>query len=116
LLFDSDAGAFLLWGGFTVADGSSIDPTMEPVTFGVGNHSVTLPAGSFVKYNNGYVYQKTVDGILLCVFIKFTSTPNTYELLAERKGGTLTDTTSPVPVTLTIDNNGGTTQMNATFD
>jgi hypothetical protein len=48
--------------------------------------------------------------------MKFTSTPDRYVLVASRKGGTLTSTTSPVPVTLTIGNVSGTKQMNATFD
>jgi hypothetical protein len=86
------------------------------VTFSVGSYSLTLPPGSVVKYKTGYVYQKRVNGIFLCVFIKFTSTPGSYVLLANRIGGTLTSTTSPVPVTLTIGANRGSTQMNAKFD
>jgi hypothetical protein len=77
---------------------------------------VTLPPGSFVKYSGGYVYQKTINNIFLCIFIKFTSTPGSYALLANRKGGTLSTTTSPVPVTLAIGNDSGTAQMNAKFD
>jgi len=61
-------------------------------------------------------YQKRVNSIFLCVFIKFTTTPGSYVLLANRIGGTLTNTTSPVPVTLTIGANRGSTQMNAKFD
>jgi hypothetical protein len=61
------------------------------------------------------VYQKTVNGIFLCVFIKFTSIPGNYQLEAVRSGGTLSTTTSPVPVTLTIGNDSGTAQMSARF-
>ena len=86
------------------------------MTFSVGSYSVTLPPATFVKYKTGYVYQKTVNHIFLCVFIKFTSTPGRYILLANRIGGTLKTTTSPVPVSLSIGDNGGTTQMNAKFD
>jgi hypothetical protein len=49
------------------------------------------------------------------VFIKFTSTPGSYALLANRIGGTLTNTSSPVPVALTIGDNSGSTQMKARF-
>jgi hypothetical protein len=47
----------------------------QPVSLTIGNYSAALPPGSFRKYSTGYVYQKTVNGIFLCVFIKFTSTP-----------------------------------------
>jgi hypothetical protein len=99
-----------------LGSGGSINPVTEPVTFSVGSYSVTLPPGSFVKYKTGYVYQKTVNHIFLCVFIKFTSTPGQYQLLANRIGGTLTSTTSPVPVTLAIGNDSGTARMNAKLD
>jgi hypothetical protein len=52
----------------------------------------------------------------LCRFIKFTNTPGRHVLLAYRNGGTLTDSAGPVPVTLTIGDNGGSTQMRAKFD
>jgi hypothetical protein len=116
LLIDPDAGVFYLSGGFKLGPGGSIDPTKEFVTFSVGSYSVTLPPGTFVKYKTGYVYQKTVNHIFLCVFIKFSNTPGSYALLANRIGGTLTSTTSPVPVTLAIGNDSGTAQMKAKFD
>jgi hypothetical protein len=52
----------------------------------------------------------------LCRFIKFTDTPGSYVLLALRNGGSLTSTTSPVPVTITVGNKSGSTQMKANFD
>jgi hypothetical protein len=116
LLIDPDPGVFYLRGGFRLSPGGSINPVTEPVTFSVGSYSVTLPPGSFVKYKTGYVYQKTVNHIFQCVFIKFTSTPGSYALLANRIGGTLTSTTSPVPVALAIGNDSGTAQMKAKFD
>jgi hypothetical protein len=116
LLIDPDAGVFYLSGGFKLGPGASINPATEPVTFSVGNYSAKLPPGSFVKYKTGYVYQRTVNHIFLCIFIKFTSTPGAYQLLANRKGGTLTNSTSPMPVILAIGNDSGTAQMNAKFD
>jgi hypothetical protein len=116
LLIDPDAGVFYLSGGFKLGPGGSINPSSEQVNFKLGTYSVTLPPGSFVKYKTGYVYQKTINHIFLCVFIKFTTTPGSYVLLANRIGGTQTSTTSPVPVTLAIGNDSGTAQMNARFD
>jgi hypothetical protein len=54
---------------------------------------------------------KTVNGIFVCIFIKFTSTPGRYVLLVNGRGVTPA-TTSLVPVTLIIGDNGGSTQMN----
>jgi hypothetical protein len=116
LTIDPDAGVFYLSGGFKLGPGGNINPVTQQVTFSVGRYSVTLPPGSFVKYKTGYVYQKTVNHIFLCVFIKFTSTPGSYALLANRFGGTLTSTTSPVPVTLAIGNDSGAAQMKAKFN
>jgi hypothetical protein len=115
LRIDPDAGVFYLSGGFRLGSGGSIDPTTQPVAFGVGDYAIRLPAGSFVETSTGYVYQKRVHGIFLCVYIKFTSTPGHYQLLANRSGGTLTDTGSPQPVALTIGVNNGATVTNATF-
>ncbi|MBV8357741.1 MAG: hypothetical protein JO189_07365, partial [Deltaproteobacteria bacterium] len=116
LKIDPDAGGFYLASGFRLGTSGSIDPKTQPVAFSVGSYAVRLPVGSFVKNSTGYVYQKRVNGIFLRIFIKFTPYPGLYQLLANRIGGTLTDTTSPVLVTLTVGNNSGSTQMNATFD
>jgi hypothetical protein len=75
---------FHLSGGFKLGSGGTIDPVTQSVAFGVGSYAIRLPAGSFGKYSSGYVYQKKVNGIFLCVFIKFTSIPGTYPLLANR--------------------------------
>jgi hypothetical protein len=116
LKIDPDAGIFVLGGRFVLGTGGTIDPASQPVAFAVGNDAVRLPAGSFVPDSVGYVYQKTINGIARYIHIKFTSAPGIYQLVALRKGGTLTTTTSPVPVTLTIGDNSGTTPMNATFN
>jgi len=102
-------------GGFALAPGENIDPVTEPVTFSVGSYALRLPVGSFVRYNTGYVYQKTVNGIFVCIFIKFASTPGRYVLLVEGRGVT-PPSTSPVAVTLIIGNNGGSTNMSATLN
>jgi hypothetical protein len=76
---------------------------------------VTVLSGSFLKQPYGYDYQKTVNGIYLHLVIHSTATPGEYILLAHRVGGTLTDPTNPLPVTLTIGNNSDTNQMNPLF-
>jgi hypothetical protein len=95
LRIDPDAGVFYLSGGFMLG-ADSIDPATQPAALSVGSYAVRLPAGSFFKVKDGYVYQKTVDGIFLCAYIKFTSTPGKYILLANRIGGTLSNTSNPV--------------------
>jgi hypothetical protein len=115
LKIDPDAGIFVLGGRFVLGTGGTIDPASQPVAFAVGNDAIRLPPGSFVPDSVGYVYQKTINGIARYIHIKFTSAPGIYQLVALRKGGTLTTTTSPVPVTLTIGDNSGGTQMNTTF-
>ena len=115
LKIDPDAGVFYLSGGFKLGSGGTIDPTTQPVAFRVGDYAIRLPVSSFVQHSTGYVYQKRINGIFLCVFIKFTDVPGTYQLLANRFGGTLNSTTGPVPVTLTIGDNSGTTQMSAKY-
>jgi hypothetical protein len=115
LQIDPDTGVFYLSGGFTLGTGGIFDPTTNSVTFSVGSYSITAPAGRFAKYEGGYVYQGTFNGIFFCVFIKFTSTPGQYVLLATATG-VVPFTTSPVPVFLFSGNSSGSSQMTATFD
>jgi hypothetical protein len=114
-LIDLNAGVFSLSGGFTLGPGGNINPHLQQVTFSVGSYAVTLPGGSFAANKTGYVYQRTVNNIFLCVYIKSTSTPGSYILLANSKGAPLSGITSPVPVALTIGDDFGTTQMKAKF-
>jgi hypothetical protein len=114
LKINPNTGLLLLNSGFNLGSGASIDARTQPVAFSIGSYAIRLPVGSFVGNGNGYVYQKTINGIFLCIFIKFTDTPGTYRLLVYRKGGTLP--TSPELVTLTIGNNSGSTLMKAKFD
>jgi hypothetical protein len=107
LTLHQGSGVFYLSGGFRLGPGGSIDPATERAAFGIGSYAIRLPPGSFVRYNTGYVYQKTVNGIFLCIYIKFTSTPGSYQLLVYGQGGTLP--TKQSPVTLTIGNDSGST-------
>jgi hypothetical protein len=49
------------------------------------------------------------------VYIRNTSTPGSYLLLANSKGAPLSGITSPVAVALTIGDDFGITQMKAKF-
>ena len=102
-------------GGFTVAGGCSIDPPRQEVLFSVGDFSVDLPAGSFFKVKTGYVSETRINGIFLCIYLKSIAPPNKYQLLVYRKGGTIDINTSPVPVSLSIDDISGSADMTATF-
>jgi hypothetical protein len=115
LLIDPDTGVFYLSGGFALGPGGSINPHTQQVTFSVGSYAMTVPGCSFIKYTRSYLYQKTVNNIFLCIYIKSTSTPGSYILLANSKGAPLSGITSPVAVALTIGDDFGTTQMKAKF-
>jgi hypothetical protein len=117
LTITSDTGVFDLSSRFKLGAGGTIDPATQPVTFGIGSYAVRLPASSFVSNGGGYLYQGTINGRFLRMSIAPTDMPGVYALLAG--GGTgqaLTGTTNPVPVTLTIGDNFGNTQINATSE
>src|SRR5262249_49951441 len=114
LAIDSATRMLHLNGRFKLGRGGRIDPAMQPVEFSVGRNALRLPVGSFVRNATGYVYQKRSGHSLLRVSIQFTNTPGSYRLLVFQQGGP--QFTSLVPVTLTIGNNSGSTQMNITFD
>jgi CSLREA domain-containing protein len=109
------AKVFLLAGGFRVGAGGSLDPTTQLAAFSLGSYAIRLPVGSFVKYPSGYVCQKTVNGIFLFIYLKFTSRAGQYQLFATGSGTKPLASTSPVPVTLIIGQNGGSALMKATF-
>jgi hypothetical protein len=69
LKIDAQASFFSLNGKFNLGSGGSIDPTTQPVAFSVGSYAIRLPVGSFTKYTTGYVYQKKVNDIFLCLYV-----------------------------------------------
>jgi hypothetical protein len=117
LTITSDTGVFHLASRFKLGAGGTIDPTTQPVAFGLDSYAVRLPAGSFVSDGTGYLYHGTNNGILLRMFIKPTDMPGIYALIA---AATLTGTTNPVPatftMTLSIGDNFGSTQINPTVN
>jgi hypothetical protein len=114
LTIDSATGVLHLNGRFNLETGGSIDPVTQPVAFSVGQNALRLPVGSFVRNDSGYVYQKRFSHSFLRVSIMFANIPGSYRLLVSQQGGL--QFTTPVPVTLTIGNNSGSTLMNAKFD
>jgi hypothetical protein len=108
-----DTGAFDLASRFKLRAGQTIDPATQSIMFGIGSYAVRLPAGSFVSNGSGYLYHGTNNGRFLRMSIQPTDMPGIYALIA---GGTVTGSTNPVPVTLTIGDNYGSTQINATIN
>jgi hypothetical protein len=117
LTITSDTGVFDLAGRFKLGAGGTIDPATQPVMFGIGSYPVRLPAGSFVSNGTGYLYHGTINGRFLRLFVKPTNMPGIYVLIAG--GGTgraLRGASNPVPVTLSIGDNYGSTEINATSE
>jgi YVTN family beta-propeller protein len=112
---------FALESRFTLSSTApGIHPHREPVTLQVGTFSITIPPGSFKKRegeneDGGFSFHGVVDGVKLDALIKRTGTLR-YAFDAEAKGADLTGTKNPVPVTLTIGDNTGTTSVKADID
>jgi hypothetical protein len=107
-------GAFELLSVYTLGQSSNgINPVAEPVTFQIGTFATTIPAGSFAGTGFGpFTFGGVVDGVNLQVRIEPTGTKR-YNLKAEARHPNLIGTVNPVPVTLTIGNNGGTVSVKA---
>jgi hypothetical protein len=105
-------GHFDIHGSFTLGSGSDgIDPLGEVVNLQVGNYSVAIPSGSFIRNRKGaYVYEGTIGGVALEVRIAPVST-NSFTFEAEGNGASLTGTPSPITVALTIWDDAGTTTV-----
>ena len=88
------------------------------MTLTVGTFSTTIPPGSF-KGSKGsaagpFKFEGTINGVALEVKIALTNTGlRQYSLQAEASSASLTGTTNPVPVTLTIGDDTSSTSINA---
>jgi hypothetical protein len=103
------ADSWKLEGTFTLGEGSNgIDWTTEPVTLQIGSYSVTLPPGSFSADGK---YGGTVNGVALKIQLTDLG-GGTYGLKAEGKGGGRVANSNPVPVSLTIGDDSGSTMAN----
>jgi hypothetical protein len=95
---------------------ASIDPVAEPVTLQVGTFTTTIPPGSFKKNKQGtFSFEGVIGGVRLEALIKPTGTPR-YVFQVTAKRASLTGTTNPVPVALTIGDDSGTTSVKADID
>jgi hypothetical protein len=108
----SNSGVFLV-SQLELGAGGTIDPATQPVAFELGSYAVRLPAGSFVSYGTGYLYEGTINGIFLSMFLTPTDIPGIYTLIAN---GNVMGTSNPLPVTLTIGDNFGSAQLNLTVN
>jgi DNA-binding CsgD family transcriptional regulator len=108
--------AFAATENFTLAANSpALSLTTQPVTLTIGALNIGLPAGSFVKDNvprtNSYVYRGKVNKVDLYVWVSPTSTPGNYLLFTLGGGYAFQNTLGTVPVSLTINNFSGSTNV-----
>ena len=124
---------FELQLSFTLGSASNgINPPVEPVTLKVGTFTTIIPPGSFkiaddqddqndqeegvgMKRFGPFRFRGVIDGVDLRVLIRPTGAKR-YALEAEARHADLTGTENPVPVTLTIGGDSGTTLVKAYID
>jgi uncharacterized repeat protein (TIGR03803 family) len=106
--------AFELFSEFTLGQKSNgIYPPAEPVTLSVGTFTTTIPAGSFKGTGFGpFYFIGPVNGVNLEALIAPTGAKR-FSFAAAVQKVSLTGTANPVPVTLTIGDDSGTTTVNA---
>jgi hypothetical protein len=109
-----NTGAFELLSEFTLGSTSNgINPPEEPVTLTVGTFTTTIPPGSFKGQGYGpFYFVGTINGVELEVGIVPTGAKR-YAFAAAAEKASLTGTTKPVTVTLTIGDDTGTTSIKA---
>lgn len=109
--------AFEADGNFMLGTGSNgINPLTEAVGLQVGTFSTTIPAGSFTQDEEGnFTFEGVISGVSLEVEIQPLG-GGSFGFLAEGTGANLSGTANPVPVTLTIGDDTGSTTVTAGFD
>jgi hypothetical protein len=94
----------------------ALKPLTEAVTLTVGTFATTIPPGSFKKDEDGsFTFEGVIGGVSLEALIKRTGTLR-YEFDAKGQAASLTGTTNPVSVMLTIGGNSGMTSVKADID
>jgi hypothetical protein len=116
---------FELESSFTLSSTApGIHPHRDQVTLQIGALSITIPPGSFKKHEGEnedehedgfFTFHGVINGVRLEALIKRTGTLR-YAFEAEARHANLAGTTNPVPVTLTIGDDSGTTTVKAEFD
>ena len=96
----------------TTSDG--INPPTEPVTLQIGEFTITIPPGSFVKPGGApeYFFVGVIDGVSLSVSLIKLGSSNDYAFGVIAKNVRLS-IVNPVTVTLTIGDDSGRTSVNA---
>jgi hypothetical protein len=111
-------GSFDLNAALTLgATCKGINPITQPVMFGVGPYSVTIPPGSLHQLINGskkgsYVYAGTIAGVALDIQI-VTLGGGKYQFKAEGSPVNFFGLSNSLTVTITIGNDTGTVSVNA---
>jgi YVTN family beta-propeller protein len=110
----SGPALFQLIGSFTLGSGgSNIDPASQPVVLQIGTFTTTVPSGSFKSVGTGaYTFSGTVGGVALNALIVSTG-GSRYAVGVSGQNASFAGTTNPVPVTLTIGNQRGSTTTQA---
>jgi hypothetical protein len=111
---ETGGNRFEIQGGFTLGPGTNgINPLTEGVVLQLGASSVSIPSGSFKRARGAsYKFEGTVGGVALEMSIAPAGT-NSYTFAAEGRGVSLAGTVNPVPVSLSIGDDAGTTTVTA---
>ena len=108
-----NAGGFALESSFILSSTApGINPVAQPVTLDVGTFATTIPPGSFKKIGGSFIFVGVINGVRLEALITPTGTLR-YAFLAAAERASLTGTTNPVYVTLTIGGDSGATSVAA---
>jgi hypothetical protein len=110
--------AFALESSFTLnSTAPAINPLTQPVTLRVGTFATTIPPGSFkVQRGGAFAFVGVINGVSLQALITplgTTPTGKRYAFAAAAELASLTGTTNPVQVTLTIGDDSGTASVTA---
>ena len=108
------SSSFHVQGTFTPGTGGSIDPVAQDVTLQVGGFSATIPAGSFLAGNGAFTFTGVINGVPMDGTIQPQAVG--YSFAFDGAGAPNLPTANPVTIGLGIGNNGGTTQVTATFN
>ncbi len=101
------------------------DPLTNPLSIEIGTSFITVPAGSFVQQGTNYVFHGQINGKPVVIYLQKlagqstgstgTCTGAEYSLYAFNRSLNIGPLTNPVTVTVTVGENSGTTQVQATI-
>jgi hypothetical protein len=103
---------FSIQSDFTLgASSKGINPLTEPVTLQIGEFTITIPAGSFVRHGNSpnYSFDGVIDSVDLKVQLNSANPHYIFKVMARNVSLTVSN---PVTITLTIGDNSGKTTVN----